>query len=89
MLGEFLEPAYGMLGQCHPSEPPARHAKIFRKAVHQNDLAGQLRGSGWRLPVDQALVDLVDDQHAAAFGDELGDAPQLGLRNHGAAGIGG
>src|SRR3954466_10499274 len=77
MLGELLEAAHRRRRQHHPAEAPAGHAEVLREAVHDHHVAGHPVSRPRFCCVREALVDLVDDQHAAALGNESRDRLQL------------
>ncbi len=76
------------VGQDDPTQAPAGHAEILGEAVHHDDLAGQAERGDGNLAVDQPLVNLVDDEHAAPLRDEARDFPQFRRRDHGPGRIG-
>ena len=64
VLRQLLEVAHRLLREHHPAQAPARHAEIFGEAVDHDHVAGEPERGPRLRAVGQALVDLVDDQHA-------------------------
>ena len=69
VLGELFDLAHVGLRHHHPAKTPAGHAKVLRKAVHHDHVVAAAEGGARLDAVVEALVNLVDDQHATAGGN--------------------
>ena len=79
MLRQFLEAAHRRARQHDPAQAPSGHAEILGEAIDHHDFSGKIERSPGLGAVRKPLVDLVDDEYAAALGEEARDRLQLAL----------
>ena len=87
VLRQLVERRHVLLRRHHPAEAPAGHSEVFGKAVDDEHIVGELQGAAIALAVSQPVIDLVDDQHAAALKGDGMDAFELVVIDQRAGGV--
>ena len=65
VLGELLDLADVARRRDHPAEAPAGHVEVLREAVDHEDVVAHFQRRARLAFVDEAVIDLVDDERAA------------------------
>src|SRR5690348_13281948 len=77
VLGQLLDLAHMALRGHQPSETPAGHVEVLRETAYDESFVGEFQGGARPPRVGKAQIDLVDDERAAARGDDVADALEL------------
>src|SRR3569833_3547152 len=79
ILREPVERRHVFRGRHQPAQTPTRHTEKFRKAVHNEQTVGHFERGGARgAVVNQALINLISDEAAAAAFDSNCNALEFG-----------